>query len=477
MLSRRSIMALMGSAVVGGYMDCSWAAEDAVPLGEWQGTLSAGSQSFRLTFRILSSTRGELINLDGSAEPAQADLQISGSKLIATFPTGQARFVGRHEGDRLIGEWQEGGMRFPHTFTRGSAPSFSGQAPATALTPSSLDNLRLASGAPALGAGWQKRGGAPRILASGKRAADAAAAVTTDDLWHLGSVTKSMTATLVARLVDSGAVRWTDTIAGVLGTQIPEMNAAYRDVNFLHLLSHHSGLPSDIPEKQWQRYFTATGTPASQRPGFAALALAQTPVGTAGKDFQYSNLGFTIAALMLETRTGMPWETLIAEQVFAPLKLKTAGFGIPVSGRDVRQPVGHAAIGADSPDAKLVAARPETGRPVDNPPVIGPAGNVHMSIADLLIFLAAHRDRNALLSAASWERLHTPPFGATQALGLMVSPDGSLWHNGSNTLWYCEVCIDPARGIAAAAVANRFSGSSRAAVAHALAAARSAATG
>ena len=39
-------------------------------------------------------------------------------------------------------------------------------------------------------------------------------------------------------------------------------------------------------------------------------------------------------------------------------------------------------------------------------------------------------------------------------MGLVARDDGSLWHNGSNTLWYAEVLIDPVRGLVAAAAAN-----------------------
>jgi hypothetical protein len=60
----------------------------------------------------------------------------------------------------------------------------------------------------------------------------------------------------------------------------------------------------------------------------------------------------------------------------------------------------------------------------------------------MLAYLAAHRDRPALLGPASWDRLHTPPFGGDYALGWTRNGAGQLWHNGSNTLWYAEAMID-----------------------------------
>jgi Beta-lactamase len=90
----------------------------------------------------------------------------------------------------------------------------------------------------------------------------------------------------------------------------------------------------------------------------------------------------------------------------------------------------------------------------DNPVVLGPAGTIHMNLADLLTYLAAHRDGASFLSARSWRTLHTPPFGGDYAMGWVVRPDGYLWHNGSNTLWYAEAEFNNTSGVAAAAAAN-----------------------
>jgi hypothetical protein len=90
----------------------------------------------------------------------------------------------------------------------------------------------------------------------------------------------------------------------------------------------------------------------------------------------------------------------------------------------------------------------------DNPAVLGPAGRVHMNVTDLLTFVSAHRDRSRLLKTENWDLLHTPPFGGDYAMGWVVRPDGLIWHNGSNTLWYAEAAFDRRAGRSAAAIAN-----------------------
>jgi hypothetical protein len=128
--------------------------------------------------------------------------------------------------------------------------------------------------------------------------------------------------------------------------------------------------------------------------------------------------------------------------------MKDAGFGAPGTPGLADQPVGHAAgvTGTLSPF-------PPGGPITDNPAVIGPAGRVHATATDILAYLEAHARRSAFLSADSWKRLHTPPFGGTHALGW--ERDGeAIWHNGSNTLWYAEMLADPVRGAVAMAAAN-----------------------
>ncbi len=56
----------------------------------------------------------------------------------------------------------------------------------------------------------------PRVAAAGVRIRGGDAPVTPDDLWHMGSNTKAMTATLAARLVEQGVIGWDSTIGTVL---------------------------------------------------------------------------------------------------------------------------------------------------------------------------------------------------------------------------------------------------------------------
>ena len=69
---------------------------------------------------------------------------------------------------------------------------------------------------------------------------------TPNDLWHLGSNTKAMTATLVARLIEQGQLSWDTTVADVFSDKDFEIHPDFRGVTLLQLLSHRAGLPPNL---------------------------------------------------------------------------------------------------------------------------------------------------------------------------------------------------------------------------------------
>ncbi|SDM63454.1 serine hydrolase domain-containing protein [Maricaulis salignorans] len=324
----------------------------------------------------------------------------------------------------------------------------------TALAQSAANDARLAalaqqaraaSGSPAVAVMlWQD--GETRIGVAGVRAEGSDVAVTPDDLWHIGSDTKAMTAMLAARLVEAGVISWDDTIGEHLGGVIEDMDPAYPALTFRHLLSHRAGLPANIGLVDMIRFqMEGTGgrSMPEQRLDYALRMLRTAPAADAETEFLYSNAGYVVAGAMLEQATGQSWENLMAAQVFEPLGLASAGFGPPGSADELDQPRGHRSglLGG------LTAVPP--GPRADNPPVLGPAGTVHVSLVDLGRYLGAQMAGNRgeagdYLTADSWQTLHTPPFGGDYALGWALQ-NGRLIHAGSNTMWFVQIVMDPQR--------------------------------
>ena len=308
------------------------------------------------------------------------------------------------------------------------------------------ESARAEAGSPAMGLVVATADAEPSIAVAGVRITGTDNAARPDDLWHWGSITKSMTATLVARLAERGTISWDDAIDDHLGGKVGTIRDTYQHATFAHLLSHRAGLQPNIPMDQFGTFHRPVEDPIADRLEWVSIALAQEPAADLADKNIYSNNGYIVAAAMLEAATGEPWETLIQREVFAPLGIEYAGFGDPAATSPEAQPRGHRLT--DQHTAAMPAG-------ADNPPALGPAGRVHMPLADIARYLRAHAQRpEDFLSEASFNRLHTPAFGDSYACGWITSPTGQHWHNGSNTMWYAEAAFDPESGTVAAVVAN-----------------------
>lgn len=427
--------------------------------GPWIGVVRSGSIVLRVRLVIGPGETATLVSLDEGDPPrAASSVSFRGDEIIVQFRGIFASFQGRLSNGRLDGRWRQLHNNLPLVLEReGPASPISATEEMPALTLQRLSSIRREAEIPALGAAWGQAGARPTVLVDGRRSTRADAPVSPEDPWHLGSIAKSMTATVVARFVEAGALSWDDRVGDVLGRDAPDMRAEYRDATMADLLGHRAGFQADISDHDMAPFFRDSGSDRmAERLAYARLALRQRPMGRPGQDFNYSNNGYVVAAAMLESRTGASWEDAIKRTLFEPLGLSSAGFGAPGAPGRLDAPRGHV-----EPDWNWEDGRPRRpiefgGRqPMDNPRAMGPAGGVHMNLPDLLEYLSAHCQRSGrLLSPAGWRLLHTPASGGNYALGWTVRPDGSLWHNGSNTYWYAEASVHPSEGVVAAVVAN-----------------------
>ena len=111
-----------------------------------------------------------------------------------------------------------------------------------------LEKIRDEHDVPALAAAVMDEGKLVAFGASGMRSAGRVLAVAPEDKWHLGSCTKSMTASVAAMLVEDGLIRWNTTIGEIFPDEIEEMAHAWRDVTLEQLLVHRGGAPHEPPK-------------------------------------------------------------------------------------------------------------------------------------------------------------------------------------------------------------------------------------
>lgn len=313
-----------------------------------------------------------------------------------------------------------------------------------------LEVLRQKHRLPALASVAVLHGKICELSAVGVRKKGSSVPITTDDRFHIGSCTKSMTATLAAMFVEEGKLTWNTTLAQAL-PRLRNLHPGYTHVTVEDLLRHKGGLPSDPPDAAWSQAWKKIGTPMTQRAAFVSTLLEAPPAYAPGSRFVYSNQSYAVAGHVLETLASLSWEELIQQRLFSPLGMKSAGFGVPDKSGQIVEPWGHVIKGGSCVPIQQ-----------DNPPAIGPAGTVHCSLGDLASYAQLHLDRGKplrLLSPASFQHLHTPLTGDEYACGWRSVPRGwaggrALNHSGSNTFWYVVMWLAPERNFASIAATN-----------------------
>ncbi|MER3558575.1 MAG: penicillin-binding protein [Armatimonadota bacterium] len=298
-----------------------------------------------------------------------------------------------------------------------------------------LEPLRTESGLPALGAVVIRNYKIEAFGVVGKRRIEGTEPVKPNDPFHIGS-TKSMTATLMARLVEKGKLHWDSPIGELLPQIRPRIAQQYWQVTIEQLLTHRSGLPEDrVPHLPLLLKLRTLDS--KQRLQAAEWILQQEPVAQPGEKMLYSNGGYVVAGAIAEVVAGKVWETLIQDMLFRPLGIRSAGFGAPTKG----------AYGHRTRAGEYVSVPPSPL--ADNPLVLAPAGTVHLSLQDWARYAILHlkgacSKNPPLLRTDTFTRMHTPPSGSDYAMGWGVSRSLSanrtvLQHAGSNTMWFAWI--------------------------------------
>lgn len=304
--------------------------------------------------------------------------------------------------------------------------------------------------------------------AVGVRRRGAPEPVTLEDLFHLGSCTKAMTATLAALLIQEGKIDWTTTLDDMFGHTAKDMHPSWRKVTLQQILAHRAGFRSgnDVWALLDAEVLESTASLSEVRRVFVTKHLSEGPESTPGTRESYSNIGFIVVASALEGITGRSWEGLMEERLFKPLGITTGGFGAPGTPGRIDQPWGH--------DREGEPVDPGSARS-DLPLYAGPAGTVHMNVADWAKFVSLHLRGNSanpnrrveLLNDKTFEDLHSlMPGGVfsggwafdTIAFATATAPGAKLKvlvHNGSNSLWYSKMLVVPEKDLAVLVACNR----------------------
>ncbi len=156
----------------------------------------------------------------------------------------------------------------------------------------------------------------------GLRDVAAGAAVDTDTVFRIASMSKSFTALAVLKLRDAGKLGLDDPVSRhvpeLRGWRLPTRDSA--PITLRHLLSHAAGLPEDNPYGDRQLALTPQQFTAWLKTG---VPFASAP----GQGFEYSNLGFMILGRVITNVSGKPYQSYIRDEILAPLGMTSTHWG------------------------------------------------------------------------------------------------------------------------------------------------------
>lgn len=166
----------------------------------------------------------------------------------------------------------------------------------------------------------------------GHRSLGAEEAVTADTVFPLASCTKQFTTTLLAMLVDDGALDWDDRVS----KHFPEFKLSDPNANALltvrDLVSHRTGLGDN--DLLWYRAPWSLDHTLKQVP---LLPLEYPFRG----GYRYSSIPFMAAGRIAEKCGKKKWEELVRERILEPLDMKGLTFTTTEIPKDADRALGH----------------------------------------------------------------------------------------------------------------------------------------
>ena len=209
---------------------------------------------------------------------------------------------------------------------------------------------------------------------------DARTPMSTASISRTGSISKSVTAVLMMRLLDEGVIGLDEPVERYLPAfaSVKDRRVDAQPVTFRHLASHTAGL---IREPQWP---DAVVGPIELWDKRIVESLPLTAYDSVpGARYQYSNIGFGTLGLALAKAAGRPFMEMVRTEVLEPLGMTGSEFVVAGAKLEARLAAGYV-IGQDGSIDGGQPAREHAGRGYKVP-----NGGVYSTVADLGRFMGA----------------------------------------------------------------------------------------
>lgn len=260
--------------------------------------------------------------------------------------------------------------------------------------------------------------------------------LTPQSVFEIGSITKTMTALLLAEAVVQKKVSLDDHIDSVLPTELQLKSP--QAITLKQLATHSSGLPR-LPSNQ-KNIFGKDPYADYQREDLLE-AVSDQVVLQDQQHYAYSNFGVGLLGEALAILNQDSYQNLLQEHVFKPLNMNHSYADASMVPADLRVTGYAGKYEVSNWHFKALAG----------------AGSVNSSIEDLLTFGIAilKADHPELKQAIELSKqVHYQERGVTLGLNWHIN-EGVLWHNGGTGGFRSMLMIDPKENKVVAAITNQ----------------------
>ena len=288
----------------------------------------------------------------------------------------------------------------------------------------------------------------------GVRKLGASDPVTSQDLFCLQSISKPLTAAAAMALMDAGTLTLDNPVSDYLPFFVAQPPYDMPEMTVHHMLTHTSGYPNTFgADKPSIPDYSDPGALKAFHEYYNPTSLWFPP----GDVWNYSNLGYGLAGLVLEGATGKYYAEILADTLFDPLGITATSGWDPAAQADYA--VGHS---TQFPPNSL---QPVSLSWFDNAP-LAPYARVFASVDDLAHFAEMLlRPTDDVLTNASKQAMVSPHVATHKSPDERFGIGFFLWdesrygvpvvsHGGSGLGYVASFLMVPEAGFASVVLAN-----------------------
>ena len=148
-----------------------------------------------------------------------------------------------------------------------------------------------------------------------------------DTRFATASAGKVFVAAAILRLIEEGSLEFDDTIGDLLPINWQKID---RGITVRDLLTHTSGIPDYFDESVMTEYADLwkdyPNYKIRRNADILPLFIGKPMMYARGAKFQYNNTGYVVLALILEAKTGEPFDIHLKKTIFDPCGMTDTGY-------------------------------------------------------------------------------------------------------------------------------------------------------